>query len=242
MCQRCKGTDSDAERDFAAGLSVAAFLQVVYTERKNQEKQMKIVLASHNQGKQKEMAPILERYGVELVLQSDLGLHIEVEETGTTFRENALLKAQAVMRETNMPAISDDSGLMVDALDGAPGVYTARYGGEGLTDVERYRLLLNALKGQTNRAAHFYSCIVCAFPTGEILTGQGVCDGTIAFAAMGEGGFGYDPIFFVPALRKTFAQMTPEEKNQVSHRAKALVAFRNEFEKYCREKNIHVDK
>ena len=95
---------------------------------------MKIVLASHNAGKQKEMAPILEQFGVELVLQSDLGLHIDVEETGSTFRENALLKAQAVMRQTNMPAISDDSGLMVDALNGAPGVYTARYGGEGLTD------------------------------------------------------------------------------------------------------------
>ena len=202
---------------------------------------MKIVLASHNAGKQKEMAPILEQFGVELVLQSDLGLHIDVEETGSTFRENALLKAQAVMRQTNMPAISDDSGLMVDALNGAPGVYTARYGGEGLTDEQRYRLLLSALIGQTNRAAHFYSCIVCAFPSGEVLTAQGVCDGTIAFAPMGAGGFGYDPIFFVPALRKTFAQMTPEEKNSVSHRAKALAAFRSEFEKYCREKNIHVD-
>lgn len=203
---------------------------------------MKIVLASHNQGKMKEMSTILAQYGVELVLQSDLGVNIEVEETGETFRENALLKAHAVMKATGMPAISDDSGLMVDALNGAPGVYTARYGGEGLTDVERYRLLLSALVGQTNRAAHFYSCIACVFPAGETLVAQGVCDGTIAFAPIGQDGFGYDPIFFVPALRKTFAQMTPEEKNTVSHRAKALAAFRNEFEKYCREKNIHVDK
>ena len=169
-------------------------------------------------------------------------MHIEVEETGTTFRENALLKAQAVMKATQMPAISDDSGLMVDALNGAPGVYTARYGGEGLSDTERYRLLLSALTGQTNRAAHFYSCIACVFPTGEVLTAQGVCDGTIAFAPIGEDGFGYDPIFFVPKLRKTFAQMTAEEKNSISHRAKALAAFHSEFEKYCREKNIHVDK
>ena len=203
---------------------------------------MKIVLASHNPGKMKEMSTILACYGVELVLQSELGVNIEVEETGVTFRENALLKAHAVMKATGMPAISDDSGLMVDALNGAPGVYTARYGGEGLTDVDRYHLLLSALVGQTNRAAHFYSCIACVFPTGETLTAQGVCDGTIAFAPIGEDGFGYDPIFFVPALRKTFAQMTPEEKNTVSHRAKALAAFRNEFEKYCREKNIHVDK
>ncbi len=203
---------------------------------------MKIVLASHNRGKMEEMRTILAGYGVELVLQSELGVNIEVEETGTTFRENALLKAHAVADATGMPAISDDSGLMVDALNGAPGVYTARYGGEGLTDVERYRLLLGALAGQTNRAAHFYSCIACVFPTGETLTAQGVCDGTISFAPIGEDGFGYDPIFFVPQLRKTFAQMTAEEKNSVSHRAKALAAFRNEFEKYCREKNIHVDK
>ena len=203
---------------------------------------MKIVLASHNQGKMKEMQPILAGYGVELVLQSALGMNIEVEETGTTFRENALLKSLAVADATNMPAIADDSGLMVDALNGAPGVYTARYGGEGLSDAERYRLLLSALTGQTNRAAHFYSCIACVFPTGETLTAQGVCDGTIAFAPMGADGFGYDPVFFVPSLRKTFAQMTAEEKNSVSHRARALAAFRNEFEKYCREKNIHVDK
>ena len=203
---------------------------------------MKIVLASHNPGKMKEMSAILSGFGVELVLQSELGLHVEVEETGTTFRENALLKAHAVMEAAHMPAISDDSGLMVDALNGAPGVYTARYGGEGLTDQERYRLLLSALIGQTNRAAHFYSCIACVFPAGDVLTAQGVCDGTISFAPIGGDGFGYDPIFFVPSLRKTFAQMTPEEKNSVSHRAKALAAFRSEFEKYCREKNIYVDK
>ena len=203
---------------------------------------MKIVLASHNQGKVKEMGAILAKYGVELVLQSELGVNIDVEETGVTFRENALLKAHAVAKATGMPAIADDSGLMVDALNGAPGVYTARYGGEGLTDEQRYRLLLSSLSGQTNRAAHFYSCIACVFPTGEVLTAQGVCDGTIAFAPMGQDGFGYDPVFFVPELRKTFAQMTAEEKNTISHRAKALAAFRNEFEKYCREKNIDVNK
>lgn len=202
---------------------------------------MKFVLASHNPGKLTEMRAILAGFGVELVTQEDLGVHIDVEETGATFRENALLKARAVMEQTQLPAISDDSGLMVDALNGAPGVYTARYGGEGLTDEQRYRLLLSSLSGQTNRNAHFYSCIACVFPGNETLTAQGVCDGTIAFAPMGQDGFGYDPIFFVPALRKTFAQMTAEEKNSVSHRAKALAAFRSEFEKYCREKNIHVD-
>ncbi len=202
---------------------------------------MKFVLASHNPGKLTEMRAILSEFGVELVSQDELGVHIDVEETGETFRENALLKARAVMEQTQLPAISDDSGLMVDALNGAPGVYTARYGGEGLTDEQRYRLLLSSLTGQTNRTAHFYSCIACVFPGNETITAQGVCDGTIAFAPMGQDGFGYDPIFFVPALRKTFAQMTAEEKNSVSHRAKALAAFRVEFEKYCGEKNIHVD-
>ena len=156
---------------------------------------MKIVLASHNPGKMKENERHSGGFGVELVLQSDLGMHIEVEETGTTFRENALLKAQAVMKATRMPAISDDSGLMVDALNGAPG---GVYGTLWRRRAQRYRALSAAalaLTGQTNRAAHFYSCIACVFPTGEVLTAQGVCDGTIAFAPMGEDGFGYDPIF-----------------------------------------------
>jgi XTP/dITP diphosphohydrolase len=203
---------------------------------------MKLVLASHNAGKQKEMAAILAPYGVELTLQSELGVDVEVEETGETFAENALLKARAVMEKTGLPAIADDSGLMVDALGGGPGVYTARYGGEGLSDAERYRLLLSSLTGQTNRAAHFHCCIVCAFPNGDTITAEGVCDGTIAFAPMGTEGFGYDPVFFVPALRKTFAQMGEDEKNQISHRAKALTAFAEKFDTYCKENHIYADK
>ena len=176
----------------------------------------KFVLASHNPGKLKEMSAILEDLGVEVVLPSQVGVDAEVEETGETFEANALLKAKAVCQAAGLPAIADDSGLCVDALSGAPGVYTARYGGEGLTDAQRYTLLLNALRGQTNRAARFVSVVACAFPNGDTLTAEGRCDGTIAFAPMGTEGFGYDPVFFVPELRKTFAQMDGVEKASIS--------------------------
>ena len=164
---------------------------------------MKFVLASQNRGKLREMTEILKDCGVEIVLQSDLGVQVDVEENGDTFAANALLKAEAVMKATGLPAIADDSGLCVDALGGAPGVYTARYGGEGLTDPERYTLLLNNLRGQTDRRAHFHSAIACVFPDGRVLTAEGDCPGSIAFVPMGDGGFGYDPIFTVPELKKT---------------------------------------
>ena len=186
---------------------------------------MKFVLASQNRGKLREMTEILKDCGVEIVLQSDLGVQVDVEENGDTFAANALLKAEAVMKATGLPAIADDSGLCVDALGGAPGVYTARYGGEGLTDPERYTLLLNNLRGQTDRRAHFHSAIACVFPDGRVLTAEGDCPGSIAFVPMGDGGFGYDPIFTVPEYKKTFSQLTAEEKNAVSHRGKALRAF-----------------
>lgn len=192
----------------------------------------KFVLASHNPGKLKEMSAILKDLGIEVVLPSQVGVDIEVEETGETFEANALLKAKAVCQAAGLPAIADDSGLCVDALGGAPGVYTARYGGEDLTDAQRYTLLLNALRGQTNRAAHFVSVVACAFPNGDTLTAEGRCDGTIAFAPMGTEGFGYDPVFFVPELRKTFAQMDGAEKASISHRGKALQAFSKELATY----------
>ena len=199
---------------------------------------MKLVLASQNQGKLREMQTILEDLGVEVVLQSQLGLALEVEETGTTFAENSLLKARAVMEATGLPAIADDSGLCVDWLNGAPGVYSARYGGVG-SDEERYRLLLENLRGATNRAAHFHTAIVCCFPNGDVLQADGDCYGTVAYAPAGKGGFGYDPVFFVPELRRTFAQLTPEEKNAVSHRGKALRDFAVKLEEYMKEKGIH---
>ena len=195
---------------------------------------MKLVLASKNQKKLVEMRDILSHMGVEVCLQSDVGVDVDVEETGTTFEENSLLKARAVMEASGLPAIADDSGLCVDALGGAPGVYSARYGGPGLDDVGRYRLLLENMKGQP-RGAKFVSVITCCFPNGDALTARGECPGTIAFAPMGEGGFGYDPVFFIPSLKKTFAQLTPEEKNAISHRGKALEQFQKELERYLKK-------
>ena len=196
---------------------------------------MKVVLASKNQHKLVEMRDILSAQGVEVVLESDVGVDVEVEETGATFEENSLLKAKAVMEATGMPAIADDSGLCVDALNGAPGVYSARYGGEGLDDAGRYRLLLENMRGQTPRTAKFVSVITCCFPNGDVIAARGECPGTIAFAPMGEGGFGYDPVFFIPGLKKTFAQLSPEEKNAISHRGKALEAFKVKLEEYLKE-------
>ena len=196
---------------------------------------MKFVLASHNKGKLAEMQSILRELGVEVVLQSDVGLNLEPEETGETFLENAAIKAKAVMEASGLPAIADDSGLCVDWLNGGPGVYSARYGGLD-DDKVRNALLLTNLRGSTNRNAHFHSAIVCAFPNGEMVTAEGECTGTIAFAPMGENGFGYDPLFFVPSLRKTFAQLSAEEKNAISHRGNALRAFAVELKKYL-EKN-----
>lgn len=185
---------------------------------------MKFVLASHNKGKLSEMQAILGELGVEIVLQSDLGLALEPEENGETFEANARIKAKAVMEASGLPAIADDSGLCVDALGGAPGVYSARYGGLE-DDAARYRLLLQNLRGSMTRAAHFHTAVVCCFPDGTELTAEGDCHGTIAYAPQGENGFGYDPVFFVPQLRKTFAQLTAGEKNAISHRGNALRAF-----------------
>ena len=195
---------------------------------------MRICAATGNAGKLRELRRILEAQGHEVVSQKELGITIEPEETGTTFAENALIKAETICKASGLPTIADDSGLCVDALNGGPGVYSARYGGEGLDDKGRYTLLLEMLRGQTDRAAHFHTSIVCAFPNGDELVCEGECPGTIAFAPMGEGGFGYDPVFFVPELRKTFGQLTAEEKASVSHRGKALRAFAAALDDYLK--------
>ena len=196
---------------------------------------MKFILASQNQHKLVEMQNILSAHGVEVVLQSELGLRVEVEETGSTFAENAMLKAKAVMAASGLPAIADDSGLCVDALNGAPGVYSARYGGPGLDDVGRYRLLLENMRGQLDRRCRFVSAICCCFPNGDRVEARGECPGTLAYAPKGADGFGYDPIFFVPGLKKTFAELSPEEKNAISHRGNALKAFREKLETYLKK-------
>lgn len=192
---------------------------------------MKVVLASQNKKKIVEMRTILSKMGVEVLSQADVGVNLEPEETGTTFEENSRIKAQAVMEATGLPAIADDSGLMVDALGGEPGVYSARYGGEGLDDTGRWQLLLQNMAGETNRACKFVSVICCRFPDGREILARGECPGVLAQGPSGDGGFGYDPIFYLPQLGKTMAQLTPEEKNKISHRANALAGFQIEWEK-----------
>ena len=190
------------------------------------------VLATHNPGKLAEMKRILSGLGVEVVSPAEAGVEVDVEETGTTFAENAMLKARAICAAAGLPAIADDSGLCVDALNGGPGVYSARYGGEELDDRGRYMLLLNSMRGQTTRAAHFSCAVACAFPNGDTLEAEGRCDGAIAFAPIGEGGFGYDPVFLVPGKGKTFGQLTAEEKAEISHRGRALAAFAEKLGTY----------
>ena len=196
---------------------------------------MRFVLATHNPGKLREMGEILKDFGIEVVSPRELGITVDVEETGTTFAENAMLKAKAICKEANLPAIADDSGLCVDALNGAPGVYSARYGGEGLDDKGRYMLLLSSLRGAPTRAAHFACAVACAFPNGDTLTAEGRCDGSIAYAPLGEGGFGYDPVFLLPGTGKTFGQLTQEEKSAVSHRGRALKDFAGKLEAYLKK-------
>ena len=192
---------------------------------------MRICAATGNAGKLRELRRILEAQGHEVVSQKELGITIEPDETGTTFEENALIKAETICKASGLPTIADDSGLCVDALNGGPGVYSARYGGLD-DDVARYRLLLETLRGAGTRAAHFHTSVVCCFPNGNVLEAEGDCHGTIAYAPQGENGFGYDPVFFVPELRKTFAQLTPEEKNAISHRGVALRAFGEKLKEY----------
>lgn len=187
---------------------------------------MKLVLASKNSHKLAEMQRILGKLGLEVVLESEVGVDVDVEETGTTFEENALLKAKSVMEASGMAAIADDSGLMVDALHGAPGVYSARYGGLD-SDEARTELLLKNMKDvpQEQRTARFVSAIACALPDGRVVTASGTCEGMILFEPRGNSGFGYDPVFYVPQLGMTFAQADADAKNAVSHRGKSLEVF-----------------
>ena len=183
---------------------------------------MKLLVATNNQGKLKEFNEILGELGIECVSLKDMGISVDVEETGTTFLENALLKAKEIYNIAKIPTISDDSGLMVDALSGEPGVYSARYAGEHANDQKNMDKLLAKLQGVKNRAARFKSVIAAVFSEEDIVVSEGECEGVIIDEKLGENGFGYDPIFYVEALHKTFAQMTDGEKNSLSHRGNAI--------------------
>lgn len=187
---------------------------------------MNYIIATHNMKKRNELARILEPLGVNILTAEQAGVELtDVEETGETFEENARLKSQSGCRESGMPCIADDSGLMVDALDGAPGVYSARYGGEHGNDPKNIALLLENLKNvpDEKRTARFVCTVCCTYPDGKEIVVTGTCEGKIGYEPVGNGGFGYDPVFMVKD--KSFAQLTSEEKDEISHRGKALKAL-----------------
>ena len=180
------------------------------------------VLASHNRAKLREMREILGKLGIRVVSQAEAGVDVEPEETGLTFEENALIKARAVMEASGLPAVADDSGLVVEALGGAPGVFSARYGGESVrSDEERNALLLKNMENEEHRSAKFVSVIAVAYPDGRVLCARGEVHGEIARGERGANGFGYDPLFLLPDGRH-MAELSSEEKNSISHRGNAL--------------------
>ena len=192
---------------------------------------MKIIAATNNEGKVKEIKAILGELGIDVISQKEAGINIDVEETGATFAENAFLKAKAVYDIAKIPAIADDSGLCVDYLNGAPGIYSARYAGENATDSERIIKLLNDIKEDTVRSAHFTSAVSFVITNEEVYNAEGIVEGHILNSPDGNGGFGYDPIFFCDELNKSFGSASAEEKNKVSHRYRALMNLKNILEK-----------
>lgn len=194
---------------------------------------MDFLVATHNLKKREELQRILSPLGIRVLTAEEAGINLsDVEETGATFEENAFLKADSGCRESGMPCIADDSGLEVDALNGAPGVYSARFAGEHGNDKKNNRLLLEKLQQvpMPQRTARFVSCVCCAFPDGRHFTVRGVCEGRIAFEEHGACGFGYDPLFLVG--EKTFGELTAEEKDRVSHRGNALRQLAKELPQY----------
>jgi XTP/dITP diphosphohydrolase len=195
------------------------------------QKEMTLVIATGNPGKTAEIRDLLEGFPINIKNLSDFGPIPPVEEDGDTFDENAYKKASFTSRVLGLPALADDSGLVVDVLDGAPGIHSARYAGENATDEQRCAKLLKEMKGKTNRKAAFECVISIAVPIGPALTYEARCEGLIAEKPSGENGFGYDPVFYYPPDKKTFAEMTRDEKSRVSHRGKALRELKDEFNK-----------
>ena len=194
---------------------------------------MKFIIATNNPKKLIELERILKPLGIDAVSAKEAGVVLDdVEETGTTFAENAFLKADAAYKKTGMPSVADDSGLSVDALNGRPGVYSARYAGENATDKDRYTKLLGEMKDipEDERTAHFTSAICCILSDGSKIEVEGRCDGRIAFEPSGDGGFGYDPVFLYG--ERSYAQLTAEEKDKVSHRGKSLRRLQEELQKH----------
>jgi len=190
-----------------------------------------LVIATHNHGKITEINSILKDFPIQIKNLKEFGPIPPVEEDGETFDENAYKKASFTARVLGFPALADDSGLMIEALEGAPGVHSARYAGEGATDEQKCERILDQMQGKKNRRAVFQCVISIAMPTGPALTYEGQCKGLITEKPHGSNGFGYDPIFYFPSLKKTFAELPGEEKNRVSHRGNALKELKDEFKK-----------
>ena len=196
----------------------------------------RLILASNNLHKYREFSEILSGLDTQVILQKDAGCRFEVDENGSSFADNALLKARAVTNFTGMPAIADDSGICVGALIDGPGIYSARYGaGVAQSDEDRMLLLLHNMEGKTDRRAWYVCSICCTFPNGDILTSECTCNGTILFEPIGTGGFGYDPIFQPEGFSLSMAQLNPQEKNEISHRGKALRDFYRKYERYLHD-------
>lgn len=196
--------------------------------------QTPLVLATTNEGKISEFTELLSGFGLEIRNLKDFGPLPPVQEDGNTFEDNAVRKARFMARILGFPALADDSGLVVPALGGLPGVRSARYAGEGASDADNCGKLLKAMEGVHDRTARFECVIAVSVPSGPTLVYEGRCEGLITEAPSGFGGFGYDPLFYYPPMKKTFAQMTAEEKNQVSHRGKAMAELRGELHKVIR--------
>ena len=190
-----------------------------------------LVIATRNKGKTAEIVDLLNDFPVDIRNLDDFGTIPEVKEDGTTFEENAYKKASFAARVLGLPALADDSGLTVEALGAAPGVYSARYAGENASDAQRCAKLLRDMKAATDRKAVFECVISIAVPTGPALTYEASTEGVIAEKPAGDNGFGYDPVFYYPPLGKTFAELTTDEKNRVSHRGKAFKELQEEFDK-----------
>lgn len=203
------------------------------------ENEKVIVAATGNAHKLAEIEAITAQFGLKVITKAQAGAgDLDVEETGTTFEENSLLKAEAIMKATGLPAIADDSGLETDALNGAPGVYSARFSGEDATDASNNEKLLQMMADvpDAERGARFVSVVTLCYPDGTVLAARGECPGTILRELRGDGGFGYDPLFLPEGFDRTYAQITAEEKNSISHRARALEGLKKQLETYIADK------
>jgi XTP/dITP diphosphohydrolase len=200
----------------------------------------RIIFATGNEGKMKEIRMILGDLGIEVVSMKEAGITADIEENGSTFEENAVIKARTIMEQTGEVVMADDSGLEIDYLDKAPGIYSARFMGEDTSYDIKNNAILEKLKGvpQEQRTARFVCSIACVMPDGQVLTSRGVMEGMIGYEICGANGFGYDPIFYLPRCGCTSAELSPEQKNALSHRGEALRSMKEKLRSMTDPANV----